>query len=181
MLFSSLFILLWIFVIPLTQSVAMFWQISIMLLLNTLISPLTNYSILYCGQDIELQKMTLEFSSVSLQTELQPSCRLQLEWMYIFITASNPSLIQTYVIDRMNPQKVTPIHLAMYLVMMLYVDVTCPLVNTIVVIVALCILVVCMEAANVSQIGKLQLNCKTIANKLHDEMSPYLITIKMSP
>lgn len=49
------------------------------------------------------------FVRSSLRIELQPSCRHQLEWIYIYILKSHPLDINVHLINLMNPIKVCSI------------------------------------------------------------------------
>lgn len=54
---------------------------------------------------MSLEKM-LEFLLSSLTLELQPSCRHQLEWMYIYIVGTTPRVVDQWLIAVMDSRKV---------------------------------------------------------------------------
>ncbi|KAF6023006.1 hypothetical protein EB796_018701 [Bugula neritina] len=57
----------------------------------------------FAAKETKIQTELLSFLKSGLQKELQPSCRHQLEWVFIYLMRTSPQLIGTWLIEQMEP------------------------------------------------------------------------------
>ena len=65
----------------------------------------------YIHQVDDIRVKMMEFVRSSLRIELQPSCRHQLEWIYIYILKTYPLDIHEHLIKLLDPIKVVSVYL----------------------------------------------------------------------